>query len=218
MKTHNISEEKIAKFRRKIFEWFKHNKRNFPWRDGKRSAYEILVAEILLQKTKAENIVDVYLDFVKRFPNPEKLSKAKFSELERLLKPLGLYRNRSRNLIKLGKELVKTKGKGDLKELPGVGPYIANAFLLTVFNKRLPVVDTNVRRLYERVFSVKSKPDPRRDKSIWGFAERVLPKKRYREFTWGILDFSAIICKKKNPKCNLCPLKSICDYYEKHTS
>jgi len=214
----NPSEKKVTEFRKRILKWFKTNSREFPWRGHNRSAYELLVAEILLQRTRAENVVNVYLDFIEKYPNFRKLSEAKISELEYLLKPIGLYRSRSRNLVKLGKLLLDTEGgleaRTELKSLPGVGPYIANTFLLIAFNKRLGAVDTNVRRLYGRVFSVKSRTDAGGDERVWKFAGEMLPHRRYKEFMLAILDFSALVCKKKSPKCDSCALNDICDCYE----
>lgn len=208
---------KIKEFRKRLFEWYANNRRTFPWRDRKASPYEILIAEIMLQKTRAENIVKTYQHFIEKYPNPKTLSQTNVSELMELIKPLGLYRLRSKRLHEMGKAFVRmgkipSDSKG-LESLLGIGPYILNAFLLAAFNKRLPVVDTNIRRVYERVFSVKSKRDPRRDKFIWEFAEKILPEKDYREFTWALLDFSALVCTKKSPKCPVCPVSKICDFY-----
>lgn len=209
----------IRTFQKSLISWFNLNGRKFPWREPGRSPYEILIAEIMLQKTKAENIVSTYLKFVERYPDFEALSKAHLDELQQILKVLGLSNMRSKNILKLAQEIKKIgfiPGEREkLLTLPGVGPYIANAFLVAAYNQRLPVVDTNVRRLYERVFSLKSKRDPRRDKKIWTFAEKVLPKNNYKEFTWALMDFCAIVCKAKNPLCSSCPVSAICEYAKK---
>jgi A/G-specific adenine glycosylase len=213
----NLDAVKVNIFREKLFEWYENNFRTFPWRDHKASPYQILVAEIMLQKTRAENIVDIYRQFIETYPNPMKLSQTSIPALIDLLKPLGLYKIRSKRLHEMGKVLVKMgeipNNSESLKKILGIGPYILNSFLLVAFNRRLPVVDTNIRRLYEKVFSIKSKKVPRRDKFIWKFAKRILPEKNYKEFTWALLDFSALVCAKKHPKCQICPLTKICDFY-----
>lgn len=216
-KKHKTGNKKIIIFRKLIFKWSKENFRNFPWRKQGISKYDILIAEIMLQKTKAENVVYIYKKFLEKYPTPSKLSKARQKSIEKLIKPLGLYRNRSQNLLILGKAIVPPNdiphSYANLSVLPGIGPYITNAFLISAYDQSLPVVDTNIRRLYERIFSIKSKVDPRRDRDIWMFAKKILPKKNCRSFTWGLLDFSALVCKKRKPNCHVCPLQTICNFY-----
>ncbi len=211
-----INNVRIKKFQNRIMKWFRKNKREFPWRDPNRSPYEILIAEIMLQKTRAENIVNTYLNFINKYPNFVRLSKASFKELSGILEVLGLSKIKAKNLTRLAKEIKLLgeipKDKETLIKLPGIGPYIANAFSISAFCMRLPVVDTNVRRLYNRLFSFESKKDPRRDKNIWILAKRLLPKVHCKEFTWAIMDFCATVCNAKNPICHSCPLNDICDY------
>jgi len=212
-------EKKIRYVQEKLLEWYdKHGRKYLPWRSDSVSPFHKLVAEMLLQKTRAENVLEIYSEFIKRYPSPRALANEDEGKLAELLKPLGLYRNRARNLLKLARELVHRgipSSAGELEKLPGIGPYIANAFLVSAHGKCLPVVDTNVRRFVERVFSVKTKRDPRRDPETWRFVERLLPKKRCREFIWAVLDFSALVCRAKNPDCGSCPIKNVCDYYKR---
>lgn len=219
MNSKHPKQDIIKTFQKCLISWFNLNGRRFPWREHRRSPYEILIAEIMLQKTKAENIIPTYLKFIEKYPGFEALSKANPNELQQDLKVLGLSNVRSKNILKLAQEIRKIgfipSEREKLLTLPGIGPYIANAFLLAAYNQRLPVVDTNVRRLYERVFSLKSKKDPRRDKKIWTFAEKVLPKNNYKEFTWALMDFCASVCKAKNPLCSSCPIRSICEHGKK---
>ena len=105
--------------------------------------------------------------------------------------------------------------KNDLLSLPGVGPYSANAVLCFAFNHDVSMVDTNILRVLQRVFSLKSNsPRPRQDKKIWEFAESLPPKGSGKEFNYGILDFAAKVCTSRNPKCNTCVLNGMCDYYK----
>ena len=218
----HLKQHSVKAFQESLFEWFSLNGRKFPWRKPGKSPYEILIAEIMLQKTKAENIVPTYLKFLEKYPDFEALSKADLNELQQTIKILGLSNVRAKNILKLAQEIKKIgyipSERDELLNLPGIGPYIANAFLLAAYNQRLPVVDTNVRRIYERVFSFKSKKDPRRDKKIWTFAEKILPKNNYKEFTWALMDFCACVCKAKNPSCSSCPIRSICEQGKKSFS
>lgn len=213
---------KLRGFREALLSWYfgerreKYPWRDFPWRSDEAGKYEKLVAEILLQKTRAENVLEVYRNLLERYPTFEDLARARYEDLAELLKPVGLYRNRARSLVKLARRVVELGGvpssPEELEKLPGVGPYIANIFLVLALNKRLPVVDTNIRRVCERVFSVKAKRDPRRDPEIWRFVEALLPRENFKEFILALLDFSAVICRKKNPRCAECPVAGLCDH------
>jgi len=209
-------EEKVRFIQTRLLEWYgRFGRKNLPWRKGDLSPFHKLVAEVLLQKTRAENILRVFEEFRKRYPDPSILAREDEEKLAEFLKPLGLYRNRARNLIKLAKSLVARgipSSPKDLEGLPGIGPYIANAFLVSAYGKCLPVVDTNIRRFVERVFSVESKRDPRRDPEIWKFVARLLPSEKCREFIWALLDLSALVCKAKSPDCANCPISEVCDY------
>jgi len=211
-----IDRDRVSLFQSRLLDWFKKRGRKFPWREPWRTPYEVLIAEIMLQKTRAENVVDTYLEFVERYPNFEALSNATLSELSKILEVLGLSKIRAKSLSKLSKEIVRItqipRKREELLKLPGIGPYIANAFLLYAYGERLPIVDTNVKRLYERLFSFRSGRDARRDKRAWVFAESLLPKTDLKDFNWAIMDFCASICKAKNPLCPICFLNDICDY------
>jgi A/G-specific adenine glycosylase len=215
----SVKENQVKAFQECLISWFRSNGRKFPWREPCRSPYEILIAEIMLQKTKAENIVFTYLQFIEKYPDFRALSKANIEELKQILKVLGLSNVRAKSIWRLTQEIIRIgnipKKREELLKLPGVGPYIANAFLLSAYNEKLPVVDTNVRRLYERLFSFKSKKDPRRDKKVWAFAEKILPEDHYKEFTWALMDFCANICRAKNPLCVSCPISGICEHGKK---
>ncbi|MBU4189845.1 MAG: hypothetical protein KJ886_02455 [Candidatus Thermoplasmatota archaeon] len=206
----------IKKLQRKLLVWFEKNGRKFPWREPHRSPYEIFVAEMMLQKTRAEGIVDVYLRFIKQYQNIKELAKADLTGLTELLKPLGLYRRRARDMLNLSKIVVeKYQGKlpaskKELLMLPGIGIYIASAFLSVAYNRPLPIVDTNIRRLYSRFFSLNIHKDLRRDKFVWELAAKILPRKNCKEFNWALLDLSAMVCKSKVPLCASCPVREDC--------
>lgn len=216
-----IKTAKIKKLRKKIPKWFEENQRFFPWREPNISSYQILIAEILLQKTRAENVVDIYLKFINKFANIKELSNANSKEIINIIRPLGFYNRKTRDLIKLSKEIMTKHGgkiplkKSKLEELPGIGTYISNAFLCFACNKRVPIVDTNVKRIYSRYFGINVNADPRRDTDIWFLAKRVLPMKSVKEFNWGVLDFSALICKSRNPHHFDCPLRENCVNFDK---
>jgi len=213
-----IPQEKIESFVRVLLEWAKDNTRDFPWRRTK-DVYKILVAEIMLQRTKAEQVVPVYERFVKKYPDPHSLSKASVSELRVEIHSLGLEK-RVQGLKKLAEQLVEEHmgeipcSRNDLLKLHWVGNYIANAILCHAFGKDVPTVDANFARVFVRVFSLKSKHPAQKDKRIWDFARGLMPlvKNNARTLNLGILDLASKICTPQKPSCEICPLNSICDY------
>lgn len=204
---------------KKIIKWYLNNGRKFPWRNPKATDYDKLIAEFFLQKTRAENVVNVYNEFLNEFPNLEAITSANADSIEIIIKPLGLYKNRSRNLQKCARAILDyydgkiPDSRDDLLKLPGIGIYIANAYLISQFGLRLAVVDTNFKRVYGRFFSAPMEGDPRRNPFLIKFAEFILPKNNIKEYTYGILDFAALICKNKNSRCKECILNTKCEYY-----
>jgi len=202
-----------------ILEWCSDHKKKFSWREN-RDPYEILISELLLQKTDSKKVEELYPRFVEKFPTVHYLDKAKPEEIDDLIKDIGLL-YRGKRSKKIADQVVNEfngkipDNKEGLMSLYGVGDYIANAVLCFAFNKRVPIVDTNVIRVYERVFNVKSlKTRPRTDKEMWDFAENLLPEDSYVEYNYALLDFASDICKAKKPLCHRCPITDICYYYQ----
>ncbi|ADQ42065.1 HhH-GPD family protein (plasmid) [Caldicellulosiruptor acetigenus I77R1B] len=204
-----------------LLKWWEENKRDFPWRHTN-NPYHVLIAEMLLRKTTAQQVAQVYTEFIQKYPSSKVLMNANEDELVKILKPLGMELVRAKLLKKLALAIEKEwKGiipsqQKDLLKLPGVGKYTANAVLSLIYLEDVPLVDTNFIRVIERVFNVKSsKSRAREDPSIWKFAYELIPKGNSRNFNLAVLDFAALICKAKKPQCSICPLITICIYYHK---
>jgi A/G-specific adenine glycosylase len=201
-----------------LLEWHKRNCRDFPWRRLS-DPYKILISEILLQKTRAENVVAVFNRFVTKYPNAEKLSTASFSELKSEIEILGLHTQRATKLQKLAKILVEKyngtvpNNKKELLELPGIGIYVANAVLCFAFGYDVPLLDTNIGRIIERVFTVKVAGEERKKHKVWEMIAEFVPEGKAREYNYSLIDFGALVCTARNPRHNLCQLTEICDYY-----
>jgi A/G-specific adenine glycosylase len=205
-------------FVRKILKWYSNAEHIYPWRMT-RDPYRILISEMLLRKTTRLQVSSIFKRFFDRYPTFAALALAKRSDVRRIIQPLGMENRRSELLIRLAKSVV-SKHEGILKlqekallELPGVGKYTANATLCLSKNMRLPMVDTNAIRLLERIFSYKStKKRAATDDSLWRFTSSLMPKK-HKEFNLALLDFAATVCLPKKPKCNICPINTLCDFY-----
>ncbi|MEQ6360497.1 hypothetical protein V7D15_12545 [Thermoanaerobacter thermohydrosulfuricus] len=212
--------EKKEVFVRMLLRWWEKNKRDFPWRHTK-NPYEVLVAEMLLRKTTAQQVEKIYSAFLSRYPNPKTLAEADEDELRKILRPLGMEHTRAKLLKKFG-EVVEEKYGGHipsdcaaLLKLPCVGMYAANAVLSLVYSKDVPMVDTNFIRIVERVFGFKSrKARARCDKELWEFAQKLVPKGASREFNLAVLDLAAAVCTAGTPQCSKCPLTAVCAYFK----
>lgn len=209
--------KRIARLRRALLRWGELAGRAFFWREPNVSPFAVLVAEILLAKTRAEVVAPVAAELLMRFPAPSALAQADMRELRRLLRPLGLHRKRARQLIDCATRIVADHGGtvpndvDSLMELPSVGRYAANAIACVAFDQRRSVIDANVSRIYGRVFSLP--PPPARlsaAEDLWDLATRLLPRQRSKEFNWAILDLGASVCTAKNPRCDSCPIAELC--------
>lgn len=208
-------------FVKHLLEWWEKNKRHFPWRKTK-DPYKILLAEVLLRKTTRDQVKGIFEEFVKKYRDVEKLASADVKELEGVIKPLGMQKKRAPLLIELAKTIIEKHGgkvprdRDALIKLPGVGPYSANGVLCLAYGEQLPLVDTNVIRVMERVFKIKSeKARARTDPMVWSFVEKLIPDGKAREFNLAVLDFANSICVPKVPKCPVCPVRDICLYSSK---
>ncbi|HAX97877.1 MAG TPA: hypothetical protein DCY12_03025 [Candidatus Atribacteria bacterium] len=206
-------------FVKNLLSWFDKNKRDFPWRvEGKANPYHVLVAELMLKKTRADNASAVYTQFIESFPTPDSVLDASDTKIEIILQPLGLIKQRKKAFLSIFskiKDIHKGKipsRKKDLQELPYVGDYTVNAVMCFGFNKKVPIVDVNVTRICQRFFGLEAYGDPRVDTHIWEFLERIIPNKKFKEFNLALLDFGALICSSKATKCKDCVLKNQCNF------
>lgn len=201
-------------FRRDLLEWSEENIRDFPWRRQDATPYEVLIAEIFLKQTRSKTVGRVFPEFMDRFGAPEDLHEADRQEIIDVIRPLGLYNYRADALEEISRYLQDSSVPSEedkLRELPQVGPYVANATLCFGFDEDRPVVDTNVERIYSRVFGdfgVRSFDE----EEYWKLADEMLPEKRVQEYNLALLDLGALICKKSSPKCGVCFAESYCSH------
>jgi A/G-specific adenine glycosylase len=204
------------KFRESLLKWWKENGRNFPWRNT-RNPYHILISEILLHRTRANQVVPVYKKFIKAFPTVQDLANANPEDVRRILRPLGLFwRN---ELISRMAHMIMTKfhgeipyAKEDLEALPGVSHYIAAAVRCFSWSEAEPLLDTNTIRILGRIFGVRVTDASRRNKRFRQLYHNLIDTKHPREFNYAMLDLGALICTPKNPRCTVCPVNPQCTY------
>ncbi len=208
--------EKIEFLQKNLLKWYKLHRRKFPWRNKSITNYQKVIAEVLLQRTKAETVSKFYPQFIKDFPNWKSLADAPVKKIETYLIPIGLYRQRSIRLKNLAIEMVKRNGhlprdRKDLESIPFMGQYIANAVELVVFNEPSPLVDVNMARVLERFFGPRKMADIRYDPYLQNLSNELVNHKKTKEINWAILDFSALICSVL-PKCDICRLRKKCKF------
>jgi A/G-specific adenine glycosylase len=213
-----VDRGKLKYFQKAILKWYKVSGRHFPWRNKSITNYQAVIAEVLLQRTKAETVANFYVKFIKEYQNWKSLAEAKTSNIEEYLKPIGLYRQRSVRLKNLASEMTKRNGRlpkdrEELESIPFMGQYIANAVELVIFNQPSPLVDVNMARVLERYFEPRKMADIRYDPQLQKLAYKIVKHKNTKEINWAILDFAALICQARKPKCEICFLKLKCSYY-----
>ena len=212
-----ISEPAICRFRSRMLEWYGQHGRSFPWRKRSASNYKKIIAEVLLQRTRAETVAQFFPRFLTRYPSWSQLATANEDELIALIRPVGLWRRRSKSLTSLATEMAKRNGRfpKDRKEiegLPGVGQYIANSILLLCHNSPEPLLDANMARVLERYFGPRKLSDIRYDPYLQRLGKMVVDCPDAVVLNWAILDFAARTCSIRFPECSQCPLASGCRF------
>lgn len=204
-------------FTKTLLSWNKKaNERKMPWK-GESDPYKIWLSEIILQQTRVEQGWHYYNRFIVAYPTVDKLAKAPEEKIFKLWEGLGYY-TRCKNLIETARFISKEKkGKfpGDYQEilaLKGVGPYTAAAIASFAFNLPYAVIDGNVFRILSRFFGIAEPIDSAKGKKIFeAIADELLDKKTPGIYNQAIMDFGAVVCKPKNPMCNVCMLKESCE-------
>lgn len=206
-------------FAEKLLQWWEKNRREFPWRT-RNDPYEILIAEIMLQRTRAEQVVPVYEDFIKEFPTIEKLNRSTLQQVREYFKKLGLIWRA--DLVKQMTSVLMTSFNGKIPNdraelilIPAIGDYMADAVLAFAYSQDVAVVDSNVCRVIGRVFGLELGKEARRKPIFRNIVQQLLPKRKAREFDWAMIDLASLICLPRKPACSKCPLNQICDYYAK---
>ena len=206
----------------KILHWYDNNKRDLPWRkpkNKKQSEYFTLVSEVMLQQTQVSTVVPYFLRFIHEIPNLKILSKVNNNKLLKLWEGLGYY-TRAKNLKKTAQLLVsKFKSKipndlNSLKKLPGIGDYTSKAILSLEFNKKVIPIDGNIERLIKRIFFLRTIKEIDK-KNIIKKSHLLGYSSRQRDYVQSLMELGSLICKPKQPLCNLCPINSLCISFKK---
>jgi len=174
--------------------------------------FRTLIRTILSARSKDEQTIKVSNELFKTYDTAEKLASAPVDDVERIIKPIGFYRNKTKNIIESARIVLDQHGGkvpdnyDTLIELPGVGAKVANCVLVYAFGIPAIPVDTHVHRIVNRWGLVET-TDP--DKTCKQLME-ILPRDWWLLVNDLLIRFGKEICKPITPRCDACPLNKIC--------
>jgi A/G-specific adenine glycosylase len=203
------------RFRQRLLNWYRRHGRDLPWRKTS-DPYHILVSEIMLQQTQVDRVLPKYAEWLDRYPSFEALAAAPESDVTRTWYPLG-YNIRPKRLQSIAREAVERydgqlpSDEETLLSFKGIGAYTAGAIRSFAFRERAAILDTNVARVLFRVFigkgDLKSHAMKRR---LWTVSETMVPRRHVFDFNQALMDFGAMVCVARKPKCLVCPMAESC--------
>ena len=178
--------------------------------------FSILIGTILSARTKDENTTKVVKKLFSRYLTPKALANAKVRDVEKLIKSIGFYHVKAKRIIEVAR-IIHSQYKGKvpenfekLIELPGVGRKTANCVLVYAFDTPAIPVDTHVHRISNRLGLVDTKTPEETEFELI----RKIPKKYWLQINDTFVMYGQNICKPISPLCNVCKIKTKCNYYK----
>jgi A/G-specific adenine glycosylase len=203
------------RFRQRLLSWYRRHGRDLPWRKTD-DPYHILVSEIMLQQTQVDRVLPKYAEWLVKYPSLHALADAPEHEVTRTWYPLG-YNIRPKRLQSIAREAVSKYG-GELPSdhetllsFKGIGEYTAGAIRSFAFRERAAILDTNVARVLYRVFVATGDPKGHAMKRhLWQLSETLVPSRHVFDFNQALMDFGAMVCVARKPRCLVCPMAKAC--------
>ncbi len=195
-----------------LVEWYERSRRDLPWRAPETTAWQIMVSEFMLQQTPVARVAPLWVDWVHRWPTPSATAAASPADVLRAWGKLG-YPRRAKRLHDCATTIATDHGDvvpdnvETLLDLPGVGAYTARAVACFAYGRRVPVVDTNVRRVVAR--AVDGRADAGSPSTVRDLAavEALLPDgPAAAVFSAALMELGATVCTARAPRCGICPL------------
>lgn len=199
-----------------LLAFYAADSRDLPWREPTAGAWGVLVSEVMLQQTPVSRVLPVYREWLRRWPTPAALAEGSTGDAVRAWGRLG-YPRRALRLHAAAVAITERHGvlvPDDLDELlalPGVGEYTARAVAAFAFGARVPVVDTNVRRVINRLVKGidDGGPATAADRRL---LEELLPDDppTAAQLSVALMEFGALVCTSSAPGCQNCPVRDRC--------
>ena len=199
-----------------LLAWFDRVALKYPWR-GETNVYFIWLSEVMLQQTQVETVKPFYLNWLKKFPTCETVANASEDEVLKAWEGLGYYA-RARNFHKACITIcdqfngIIPREPEEFLKLKGVGDYMLSAVQSIAFQKPVPAIDGNVKRILSRLLLI-GNDENNITKKIKTYLQKEINIDRPGDFNQALMDFGRIICKPNNPKCSECPIQDNCIAY-----
>ena len=198
-----------------IVNWFKRNKRDLPWRTT--TPWGVMVSEYMLQQTPVNRVLPKWIEWMERWPTPKDLAAATPAQVITAWGRLG-YPRRALRLHAAAQIIAEDfnnevpEDELTLQQLPGIGEYTAAAIAAFAFDQRTLVMDVNIRRVLTRVIDGNEHPKPAPSNREKARRLILLPEENAHIWAAATMELGAIVCTSKNPKCELCPVISACNW------
>jgi A/G-specific adenine glycosylase len=212
----------LNQFHKSIRAWDAKYRRIYPWRTTD-NPFHIMMAELMLRRTQARQVIKIYEDFSAKYPDVYALATAPAEEVARSLFSLGLawrvpaFQQIARALVEQYEGMVPSSYDA-LVALPGIGDYVASAVCCFAFYQAIIIVDTNTVRVAGRLFGVPTHAESRRRKPVRALLQALLDTEDPTSYNYAMLDLAALICTPTNPDCPACPLISYCATGQERTT
>jgi A/G-specific adenine glycosylase len=200
-----------------VLQWYRAAARDLPWRRPEATPWAVLVSEVMLQQTPVARVLPAYDAWLARWPTPADLASDSSGEAVRMWGKLG-YPRRALRLHECATQIVARHGGAvpadvaELESLPGIGSYTARAVAAFAFGRRVPVVDTNVRRVVARAVNGVGSAGPPSTARDLATVEALLPQDESiaAEVSVALMELGALVCVAAAPRCGDCPLVTSC--------
>jgi A/G-specific adenine glycosylase len=198
-----------------LIAWFDAEARELPWRAPDTTPWGVLVSEVMLQQTPVHRVVDVWTEWLARWPKPSSLAAETPGTALRAWGKLG-YPRRALRLHAAATAIAAQHGDvvpdevDVLLALPGIGAYTARAVAAFGYGRRVPVVDTNVRRVFARAMHGLADSGPPSTSRDLSDVACVLPQAHAARFSAALMELGAVVCTARRPRCGDCPMASEC--------
>ncbi len=199
-----------------LLNWYAQEQRDLPWRTTS-DPYAILVSEVMLQQTQVDRVLPKYRQFLAAFPTLADLAAASTADVISVWVPLG-YNRRAISLQSIAKQVIADyQGRipdsiEELLKLKGIGRYTAGAIACFAYHKHVATVDTNIRRVLQRIF-LGLDEQKINDNQMLLLAEQVLPEGQAYNWNQALMDLGATTCTSNDTRCGSCPLQEMCQAY-----